>query len=68
MFDRRQILRLFEALDAELGKVGVTGDALHLIRLLGLKTPGEVFAIIAKYYPERMVPSKSRFLVEELLA
>lgn len=42
-------------------------DALHLIGLLGLKTPDEVFAIIAKYYPERMVPPKTRFLVEELL-
>lgn len=43
-------------------------DVLFLIRYLGLKRPEAVFKIIEKYYPRRLVPAKTRFLVEELLA
>jgi hypothetical protein len=34
---------------------------------LGLKSPEKVFAIVAKYYPDRAVPLKTKFFVEELL-
>ena len=44
------------------------GDVLFLMRYLGLGTPASVFGIIEKYYPRRMVPAKTKFLVEELLA
>src|SRR5207237_643168 len=43
-------------------------DVIFLIRLLELKDASKIFAIIEKYYPERLVPPKTRFLVEELLA
>ena len=42
-------------------------DVRFLIRYLGLKTPDAVFSIVEKYYPRRLVPPKTRFLVEELL-
>lgn len=41
-------------------------DVLFLIRYLGLKTPDSVFTVVENYYPRRLVPSKTRFLVEEL--
>ena len=44
------------------------GDVVFLIHLLGLKTPAEVFSAIETYYPSRLIPAKTRFLVEELLA
>ena len=43
------------------------GDAEFLIKRLGLKNPEDVFALIEKYYPRRLIPPKTRFLVEELL-
>lgn len=42
-------------------------DVEFLIRELALRTPEEVFAVIARYYPKSLVPPKTRFLVEELL-
>lgn len=42
-------------------------DVIFLIRHLGLKTPAEVFEIVARYYPKDRVPVKTRFLVEEIL-
>jgi len=42
-------------------------DVVFLIQPLGLRSPQEVFAIIARYYPSERVPAKTRFLVEELL-
>jgi hypothetical protein len=33
-----------------------------------LTKASQVFDIIKKYYPERLVPAKTRFLVEEFLA
>ncbi len=41
-------------------------DVKFLIEHLGLKTEDEVFSLIEKYYPRRLVPAKSRFLVEEI--
>ena len=42
-------------------------DVQFLIRYLGLKHPKEVFRIVEKYYPRRIIPAKTRFLIEELL-
>lgn len=43
-------------------------DVAFLIRHLELTKPEDVFAVIEKYYPSRLIPPKTRFLVEELLA
>lgn len=42
-------------------------DVRFLIRRLGLKTPDAVFGVIERYYPQRLVPAKTQFFVEELL-
>jgi hypothetical protein len=42
-------------------------DVAFLVRHLGLKTPAQVFAVIEKYYPRKLIPAKTQFLVEELL-
>lgn len=42
-------------------------DVMFLIRYLRLQTPQEVFSIIEKYYPQHLIPPKTRFLVEEVL-
>jgi hypothetical protein len=41
-------------------------DVEFLIQYLELKTPKEVFNIICKYYPRKMIPARTQFLVEEL--
>jgi len=43
-------------------------DAKFLIEHLGLKHPAAVFKTIGAYYPDHLVPAKTQFLVEELLA
>ena len=42
-------------------------DVVFLIRYLKLKKPKEVFRLIEKYYPKKMIPPKTQFLVEEIL-
>ncbi len=42
-------------------------DVQFLIRYLQLDHPDKVFEIVSKYYPRKMIPAKTRFLVEELL-
>jgi hypothetical protein len=42
-------------------------DVTFLIKHLKLTQSKQVFDIIKKYCPERLVPAKTRFLVEELL-
>lgn len=42
-------------------------DVTFLIEYLGLKTPKAVFSIIEKYYPKRLIPAKTQFLIEEIL-
>ncbi|HVR82978.1 MAG TPA: DUF6036 family nucleotidyltransferase [Planctomycetota bacterium] len=42
-------------------------DVTFLIQHLKLTKSKQVFDIIKKYCPERLVPAKTRFLVEELL-
>ncbi len=43
-------------------------DVITLIRHLGLKKTSEVFTVIETYYPRRMIPAKTQFFVEEILA
>ena len=42
-------------------------DTKFLIDYLHLRTPAEVCDIIQAYYPERLIPAKTQFLIEELL-
>jgi hypothetical protein len=42
-------------------------DVKFLIKHLKLANAKQVFAIIRKYYPEKLIPAKTRFFVEELL-
>ena len=42
-------------------------DTRFLIGYLRLQTPREVFDIIQAYYPQRLIPPKTQFLIEELL-
>ena len=41
-------------------------DAELLIKLLGLKTPDEVFAIVEKYYPRQQIKPATQFFIEEM--
>lgn len=43
-------------------------DVVFLMKHLDLRLPEQVFAIIQEYYPHRLVPAKTQFLVEELCA
>lgn len=43
-------------------------DVVFLIRLLKLRKPHEVFDIIESYYPNNQIPTKTQFLIEEILA
>ncbi len=43
-------------------------DVAFLLQYLDLRRPEAVFNVIEKYYPQRLIPPRSRFLVEELLA
>src|SRR5262249_2982366 len=42
-------------------------DVIFLIRLLKLKKTSQVFSIIEKYYPHSKIPSKTQFLIEEVM-
>ncbi|MBI4051101.1 MAG: hypothetical protein HY400_01200 [Elusimicrobia bacterium] len=41
-------------------------DVLFLIKYLKFRNPASVFSLIEKYYPHKMVPAKTQFLVEEI--
>lgn len=41
-------------------------DVTFLIKLLEIKTPKEVFAIIEHYYAKKLIPTKTQFFIEEL--
>ena len=43
-------------------------DVIFLIRYLELKSPEKVFEIISRYYPEKQIPAKTRFFVEEIMS
>ena len=42
-------------------------DARFLIEYLQLRAPADVFEIIETYYPKRLIPPKTQFLIEEIL-
>mgnify|MGYP006305852475 CR=1 FL=1 len=42
-------------------------DTRFLIEYLQLKSPAEVFQIIGAYYPKRLIPPKTQFLIEEIM-
>lgn len=42
-------------------------DLIFLIEFLELKNSKAVFQIIENYYPKKMIPAKTQFLVEEVL-
>ncbi|NQU41507.1 MAG: hypothetical protein HQ523_16300 [Lentisphaerae bacterium] len=42
-------------------------DLEFLIEYMNLTTAEQVFDIVCQYYPKRLVPAKSQFLVEELM-
>ena len=41
-------------------------DVIFLIKYLELSNAKEVFMIIEKYYPKQIVPSKTKFFIEEV--
>ncbi len=42
-------------------------DVIFLIKHLKLKKSAQVFQIIEKYYPRKMIPPKTKFMLEEVL-
>ena len=42
-------------------------DAKFLLKHLEVKSVGEASSIIEKYYPRKLIPAKTQFLLEELL-
>jgi hypothetical protein len=42
-------------------------DLEFLIEYMNLTTVEQVFDIVCQYYPKRLIPAKSQFLVEELM-
>ena len=43
-------------------------DIVFLIDFIGLRQSKDVYKIISRYYPENKIPTKTRFLIEELMA
>jgi hypothetical protein len=43
-------------------------DIEHPIRICGLGTAEAVFALVERFYPERIIPPKVRFGIEEIMA
>jgi hypothetical protein len=42
-------------------------DTKFLIEYLQLQSPADAFEIIEAYYPKRLIPPKTQFLIEEIL-
>lgn len=42
-------------------------DVEFLVRLLGLKSPEQVFSILSQYYPREVVKPATRFFIEEIM-
>lgn len=42
-------------------------DVIFLVNHLSLSTPEAVLAIIRRYYPDKMIPAKTKFFIEELM-
>lgn len=43
-------------------------DIRFLVRRLGLRSPDEALEIVAKYYPQDLVPPRAAYLLEEIFA
>lgn len=43
-------------------------DIIFLMDLLELKKPNDVYKIICQYYPQKTVPPKTQFVIEEILS
>ncbi len=42
-------------------------DVIFLIKHLGLTRSEEVFALIESYYPDNLIPAKTKFFIEDVL-
>lgn len=42
-------------------------DTKFLLNHLGIKTPDQAYRIIEQYYPRKVIPPKTQYLLEELL-
>lgn len=42
-------------------------DVLFLINYLNLESKEKVFSIIEQYYPKKLIPPKTQFLIEEIM-
>ena len=42
-------------------------DVIFLLEFLGISLAQEVFDIIEAFYPQNIVPAKTKFLIEEVL-
>lgn len=42
-------------------------DVRFLLKHLGIATPDEAFRIVEEYYPRKVIPPKTQFLLQELL-
>ncbi len=52
---------------ADYSGTGDRDDVVRLCRELGLRDSGHVLEIVARYYPESMIPAKTRYFVEEVI-
>ncbi len=43
-------------------------DVRFLIDYLELQSPSQIFDVIEQYYPQRLIPAKTRFVVEEIMS
>lgn len=42
-------------------------DVVFLLRFLEIQAPEQVFGLIAHYYPDNLIPAKTKFFIEEAL-
>jgi hypothetical protein len=47
---------------------GDVADISFLIDRLGLSSPADAFALVARYYPEKRIPARAMYLLEDLFA
>ena len=63
-------LLAMKCLASRVGDYSGTGDREDVIRLcreLGLRDASAVLEIVVQYYPEAMIPAKTRYFVEEIM-
>lgn len=49
-------------------EIGDIADIRFLIRHLGLASADQAVAIVAKYYPDELIPARARFVLEDIFA